>query len=92
MLLVRRVATERSNAQILTNLSWLDIALVALMTGFSEELLFRGAIIPGSFLDWCGSCCSVLSACPESGRFTMRLVPLLPARTHRAGEACCSPA
>jgi hypothetical protein len=37
---------------VLTPLNWLDIALVAAMTGVSEELLFRGAIIPASFLDW----------------------------------------
>eukprot|EP00983_Pelagomonas_calceolata_P073625 1152198-Pelagomonas_calceolata.AAC.4 len=45
-------ATERSNKQILTPLNWFDIAIVAILTGVSEELLFRGAIIPGSFLDW----------------------------------------
>jgi len=48
----RRQATERSNKQILTPLNWFDIALVACLSGVSEELLFRGAIIPGSFLDW----------------------------------------
>lgn len=37
---------------MLTPLNWGDIALVAALTGVSEELLFRGAIIPGSFLDW----------------------------------------
>ncbi len=47
-----RTATERSNKQILTPLSWLDIAVVAVLTGFSEEILFRGAIIPASFIDW----------------------------------------
>jgi len=49
-----RQATERSNKQILTPLNWFDIAIVAILTGVSEELLFRGAIIPGSFLDWRG--------------------------------------
>ena len=47
-----RQATERSNKQILTPLNWFDIIVVAGLTGVSEELLFRGAIIPGSFIDW----------------------------------------
>ncbi len=36
-----RVATNRSNRQILEPLGWLDIVLIATMTGLSEELLFR---------------------------------------------------
>ena len=47
-----RLATERSNKQVLTPLGWLDIGVVALVSGFSEELLFRGAIMPATFLDW----------------------------------------
>mmetsp|Transcript_10450 Transcript_10450/g.18245 ORF Transcript_10450/g.18245 Transcript_10450/m.18245 type:complete len:406 (+) Transcript_10450:56-1273(+) len=47
-------ATERSNKQILSSLSWVDMGLVATLSGVSEELLFRGAIIPGTFLDWRG--------------------------------------
>jgi len=49
-----RVATNRSNKQILAPLGWLDIFLVAVLSGASEELLFRGALIPASFPDWRG--------------------------------------
>ncbi|GAX72933.1 hypothetical protein CEUSTIGMA_g388.t1 [Chlamydomonas eustigma] len=55
-----RVATNRSNRQILEPLGWLDIFAVAVLSGWSEELLFRGAIIPGSFLDWRGALLSGL--------------------------------
>ena len=36
-----RIATNRSNKQILQPLGWLDIFLVAVLSGTSEELLFR---------------------------------------------------
>lgn len=49
-----RDATNRSNKQVLTNLKWPDVALVCLATGASEEILFRGGIIPASFPDWKG--------------------------------------
>jgi membrane protease YdiL (CAAX protease family) len=48
-------ASTRSNQQILGPLSWIDIALVALLTGTSEELLFRSALIPATFPDWRGA-------------------------------------
>ena len=50
-----RIATNRSNRQVLSPLSWIDIILIAALTGVSEELLFRGAIIPASFPDWRGA-------------------------------------
>ncbi len=49
-----REATEWSNQQVLAPLGWPDVVLVALLTGGSEELLFRGALIPASFPDWRG--------------------------------------
>lgn len=55
-----RVATNRSNKQILSPLGWFDIFLVAVLSGASEELLFRGAIIPATFLDWRGAVVSGL--------------------------------
>lgn len=33
---------------------------MAAATGFSEEILFRGAIIPGSFPDWRGAALSAV--------------------------------
>ena len=35
------VATNRSNKQVLEPLGWVDIMLVAALSGASEELLFR---------------------------------------------------
>ena len=46
-------ATERSNAQILSSLGPLDLVWVAALPGVSEELLFRGALIPCLYPDWC---------------------------------------
>jgi len=39
--------------QVLTPLSWPDLLWVAALPGISEELLFRGALIPALFPDWC---------------------------------------
>ncbi len=39
---------------MLTPLGWPDVLLVACLTGLSEELLFRGALIPASLPDWRG--------------------------------------
>ncbi len=36
-----KAATERSNKQVLEPLGWADIVAVAVLTGFSEEALFR---------------------------------------------------
>ncbi len=55
-----RFATNRSNKQILEPLGWLDILAIAVISGASEEFLFRGAIIPGSFPDWRGAVLSGL--------------------------------
>jgi membrane protease YdiL (CAAX protease family) len=40
-----REASDRSNQQVLTSLGWPDVVLVALLSGVSEELLFRWALI-----------------------------------------------
>lgn len=40
--------------QVLEPLNYLDIAIVATLTGVSEELLFRSAIIPATSPDWVG--------------------------------------
>lgn len=50
-----REASDRSNQQILSSLGWLDISAIALLTGVSEELLFRGALIPATLPDWRGA-------------------------------------
>eukprot|EP00775_Hariotina_reticulata_P006211 gene6213-6447_t len=47
-------ATNRSNQQVLSPLAWPDIAFVALLTGLSEELLFRGGLIPATLPDYRG--------------------------------------
>ncbi|MEW5304087.1 MAG: hypothetical protein WDW36_006721 [Sanguina aurantia] len=49
-----QAATQRSNQQVLEPLNYLDIAIVATLTGVSEELLFRSAIIPATSPDWVG--------------------------------------
>jgi membrane protease YdiL (CAAX protease family) len=36
-----KAATNRSNRQVLQPLNWFDIALVAALSGLSEEFLFR---------------------------------------------------
>eukprot|EP00469_Lotharella_globosa_P011481 CAMPEP_0167778256 /NCGR_PEP_ID=MMETSP0111_2-20121227/4152_1 /TAXON_ID=91324 /ORGANISM="Lotharella globosa, Strain CCCM811" /LENGTH=339 /DNA_ID=CAMNT_0007668539 /DNA_START=19 /DNA_END=1038 /DNA_ORIENTATION=- len=54
-------ATDRSNEQVLRPLSMLDLAWVALLPGISEELLFRGALIPAVFPDWRGALIGALT-------------------------------
>ncbi|GIL45466.1 hypothetical protein Vafri_2701 [Volvox africanus] len=49
-----REATERSNQQVLSPLTTLDILVVAAASGIPEELLFRGALLPATFPDWRG--------------------------------------
>ena len=39
-------------AQVLMPLQWYDLIWVAALPGISEELLFRGALIPALFPDW----------------------------------------
>jgi membrane protease YdiL (CAAX protease family) len=46
-----REAIDRSNKQVLTSLGWPDVVLVALLSGVSEELLFRWALISGTWPD-----------------------------------------
>ena len=45
-------ASERSNSQVMPQLGPLDIVWLAILPGFSEELLFRGALIPSLYPDW----------------------------------------
>ena len=45
-------ASERSNSLVMPKLSALDLAWLAALPGFSEELLFRGALIPSLYPDW----------------------------------------
>ena len=48
------LATHKSNKQVLSPLSFGDVVLVAVLTGCSEEFLFRGSLIPATFPDWRG--------------------------------------
>ncbi|KAK9832776.1 hypothetical protein WJX81_000085 [Elliptochloris bilobata] len=48
-------ASQRSNRQVLSALSPLDLLWVAAVPGISEEFLFRGALIPATFPDWRGA-------------------------------------
>ncbi len=43
---------SRHGAQVLSNLGPVDVLWVAAAAGVSEELLFRGALIPATFPDW----------------------------------------
>ncbi|KAL0558186.1 hypothetical protein IC582_006755 [Cucumis melo] len=45
-------SSEAANRQVLTSLEPLDYAVVALLPGISEELLFRGALIPLLGFNW----------------------------------------
>jgi membrane protease YdiL (CAAX protease family) len=47
-------ATDRSNKQVLSPLGWPDVLLVALLTGVSEEFLFRGGLVPLTWPDYRG--------------------------------------
>lgn len=46
-----REATDRSNQQVLSSLGWPDVVLVALLSGGSEELLFRWGLISATWPD-----------------------------------------
>ncbi|CAG9461641.1 unnamed protein product [Pedinophyceae sp. YPF-701] len=41
-----KAASDRSNAQVLSPLSWIDLPVVAVLPGSSEEALFRASLIP----------------------------------------------
>ena len=45
-------ATDKSNQQVLQNLAPFDLLWVSFLPGISEELLFRGALIPSLYPDW----------------------------------------
>ncbi|GAV75598.1 Abi domain-containing protein [Cephalotus follicularis] len=45
-------SSEAANQQILTSLQPLDYTVVAFLPGISEELLFRGALLPLFGIDW----------------------------------------
>ncbi|KAL5760022.1 hypothetical protein ACOSQ2_018860 [Xanthoceras sorbifolium] len=45
-------SSEAANQQVLTSLEPLDYLVVAVFPGFSEELLFRGALVPLFGTDW----------------------------------------
>lgn len=44
-------ATDRSNQQVLSSLGWPDVVLVSLLSGASEELLFRWGLIAATWPD-----------------------------------------
>uniref|UniRef100_A0A0D9WEQ4 CAAX prenyl protease 2/Lysostaphin resistance protein A-like domain-containing protein n=1 Tax=Leersia perrieri TaxID=77586 RepID=A0A0D9WEQ4_9ORYZ len=50
-----RNSSEAANRQILTSLETFDYILVACLPGISEELLFRGALMPIFGLNWIGA-------------------------------------
>ncbi|KAL5717864.1 hypothetical protein ACHQM5_010821 [Ranunculus cassubicifolius] len=45
-------SSEAANQQVLSSLQPLDYVVVAFLPGFSEELLFRGALLPLFGLNW----------------------------------------
>lgn len=50
-----REASDRSNEQALSPLGPADLLVVSLLPGLSEELLFRGALVPAIAPDWRGA-------------------------------------
>jgi membrane protease YdiL (CAAX protease family) len=50
-----REATERSNVAALSRLDYADLLWVATLPAMSEELLFRGALLPAVYPDWCAA-------------------------------------
>ncbi|CAD7696029.1 unnamed protein product [Ostreobium quekettii] len=52
------VATNRSNKQVLSPLGTWEVLLVSCLPGISEELLFRGSLIPALTADWRGALAS----------------------------------
>ena len=71
-------ATDRSNGQVLGNLGALDLLWVAALPGASEELLFRGALIPSLYPDWCAAGHSFVSI--DVGLSSAWVLPLWSAR------------
>lgn len=45
-------STEAANQQVLTSLQPLDYLVVSFLPGITEELLFRGALLPLFGMDW----------------------------------------
>lgn len=54
-------ATNKSNQQVLQNLAPFDLLWVSFLPGISEEFLFRGALIPSLYPDWCEHCSNMKS-------------------------------
>ncbi|GAQ79395.1 hypothetical protein KFL_000290450 [Klebsormidium nitens] len=50
-----RESSEASNRQLLTSLELPDVFLLGLLPGLSEELLFRGFLVPAVSPDWKGA-------------------------------------
>lgn len=48
-------SSEAANRQVLTSLTTLDYIIVAFLPGISEELLFRGGLLPLVGLNWKGA-------------------------------------
>ncbi|KAL0048712.1 hypothetical protein WJX82_009409 [Trebouxia sp. C0006] len=53
-------ASDTSNQQVLTPLTRADLIWLSCLPGISEELLFRGALIPATFADWRGAVISAI--------------------------------
>lgn len=49
-----RDSSDRSNRQMMAPLQWYDLLWVGGLPGLSEELLFRGALLPAIAADWRG--------------------------------------
>lgn len=49
-----RDASDRSNRQMMAPLQWYDLLWLGGLPGLSEELLFRGALLPAIAADWRG--------------------------------------
>lgn len=49
-----RQSSDRSNRQMMAPLQWYDLLWLGGLPGLSEELLFRGALLPAISADWRG--------------------------------------
>lgn len=60
---------ELSILQVLQGLAPLDLLWVSFLPGFSEELLFSGALVPALGADWCGFALTHMMWRAETGTF-----------------------
>lgn len=63
--------------QVLAPLTGPDLVWLSCLPGISEEVLFRGALIPGTFPDWSVPCRGLIYKLPSYSPFSQQLVNCL---------------